>query len=258
MIGCDCAVCQSSNPKNKRFRSSIAVTTTPQSNAAGHAGEQTILVDTTPELRLQSLTFGLRKVDAVLFTHTHADHVMGLDDMRRFNDLYDVEIPVYGDPATLNEIRRIYPYIFRDTGQLGGGKPRLSLHEVDAEFPLFGLDIHSFYVMHGKLPVLSYRFDQPQTPHTSARSFAYCTDVNFIPPDSMAKLRGLDLLILDAVRYEPHSTHFGFYQALEIIAELQPKRALLTHLSHHFDHDAANAECPPNVELAYDGQVIEL
>ena len=101
MIGCDCAVCQSSNPKNKRFRSSIAVTTTPQSNAAGHAGEQTILVDTTPELRLQSLTFGLRKVDAVLFTHTHADHVMGLDDMRRFNDLYDVEIPVYGDADTL-------------------------------------------------------------------------------------------------------------------------------------------------------------
>ncbi len=257
MIGCDCAVCQSPDPKNRRFRSSIVVTAAMR-DADGKGSEHNILVDATPELRLQALTFGLRRVDAVLFTHTHADHVMGLDDMRRFNDLYDMQIPVFGDAATLDEIRRIYPYIFRDTGQLGGGKPRLSLHEVAAEFTLFGLNIHSFYVMHGNLPVLSYRFDQPETKDSPARSFAYCTDVNFIPPDSMTKLRGLDLLILDAVRYEPHSTHFGFHQALDVIAELQPERALLTHLSHHFDHATANAQCPSNVELAYDGQVIDL
>lgn len=283
MIGCECAVCRSPNPKNKRFRSSIVVTAEPEqvSSESGRAEqtplEQTraghieddakaaqitgavgknILVDTTPELRMQALAFGLTRVDAVLLTHTHADHVMGMDDLRRFNDLHNVEIPVYGDPATLDDIRRIYPYIFRDTGQLGGGKPRLSLHTVEPDFNLFGLRIQSFYVMHGRLPVLAYRFDQPQTTHLPARSFAYVTDVNHIPDAAMAHLHNLDLLILDAVRFDPHTTHFGFYQALDVISALAPKQALLTHLSHHFDHAAANALAPDNVELAYDGQIV--
>ena len=261
MIGCDCAVCRSTNPKNKRFRSSIVVTTDAETdaepNGGGQAGEKAILVDTTPELRMQSLAFDLRRVDAVLFTHTHADHIMGLDDLRRFNDLHDVEIPVYGDEDTLQDIRRIYPYIFRETQQ-GGGKPRLLLHSVESSFALFGLNVQSFYVMHGRLPVLAYRFDQPPTDARPARSFAYVTDVNQIPEESMQKLHGLDLLILDAVRYEPHSTHFGFYQALDVIAALKPAQALLTHLSHHFDHDAANALALANVHLAYDGQIILL
>ena len=255
MIGCDCEVCRSANPKNKRFRSSVTVTT---NEAAGEIGGKTILVDTTPELRMQSLAFGLRRVDAVLMTHAHADHIMGLDDLRRFNDLHDVEIPVYGDQETLDDIRRIYHYIFRDTLQQGGGKPRLTLHLAERFFALFGLNIRSFQVMHGKLPVLAYRFDQPQIETQPARSFAYVTDVNYIPDEAMQNLHGLDLLILDAVRFEPHSTHFGFYQALEIISALQPARALLTHLSHHFEHEAANALAPANVELAYDGQVILL
>ncbi len=285
MIGCECAVCRSPNPKNKRFRSSIVVTAEPEQvssaseNARPTALEQTqtrqaeddakaaeppvavgknILVDTTPELRMQALAFGLTRVDAVLLTHTHADHVMGMDDLRRFNDLHDVEIPVYGDPATLDDIRRIYPYIFRDTGQLGGGKPRLSLHTVPSEFEMFGLGVQSFYVMHGRLPVLAYRFDQPPTADMPARSFAYVTDVNYIPDDAMTKLHGLDLLILDAVRFDPHTTHFGFYQALDVIAALAPRQALLTHLSHHFDHDAANRLAPDHVALAYDGQVVRL
>ena len=256
MIGCDCEVCRSPNPKNKRFRSSVTVTTEPE--PGGSESGKTILIDTTPELRMQSLAFDVRRVDAVLMTHAHADHIMGLDDLRRFNDLHDAEIPVYGDPATLDDIRRIYPYIFRETRQEGGGKPRLSLHPVETSFTLFGLNVRSFYVMHGQLPVLAYRFDQPQTETQAARSFAYVTDVNYIPDEAMQKLHGLDLLILDAVRYDPHSTHFGFYQALEVIAGLKPKQALLTHLSHHFDHDAANALAPANVELAYDGQIISL
>ena len=286
MIGCECGVCRSPNPKNKRFRSSIVVTAEPElasaqqahsqptsleqtgeqigagDNAAPSAGlgagGKNILVDTTPELRMQALAFDLRRVDAVLLTHTHADHVMGMDDLRRFNDLHNVEIPVYGDPATLDDIRRIYPYIFRDTGQLGGGKPRLSLHTVAPEFALFGLHIQSFYVMHGRLPVLAYRFDQLPTDALPARSFAYVTDVNHIPDAAMATLHSLDLLILDAVRFDPHTTHFGFYEALDVIAVLAPKRALLTHLSHHFDHDAANALAPDNVELAYDGLTVHL
>lgn len=237
MIGCDCAVCTSPNPKNRRFRPSIAV----QNEG------RTILVDTTPELRLQALACGLNRVDAVLFTHTHADHIFGLDDLRRFNDLSGEEIPIYGDEGTLADIRRIFLYVFTET-QAGGGKPRLTLHRIPESFDLFGLHVESFYVMHGQLPVLAFRFND----------FAYVTDVNFIPDAAKAKLYNLDLLILDAVRHQPHATHFGLYQALEVVAELQPRLALFTHLSHHFDHDRTNAELPSGVALAYDGQTIEL
>jgi phosphoribosyl 1,2-cyclic phosphate phosphodiesterase len=243
MIGCDCDVCRSDNPKNRRMRPSITVTT----------DSGVILVDTTPELRLQALATDLGRVDAVLITHTHADHIMGLDDLRRFNDMADREIPVYGTAENLNDIRRIYGYIFTQT-QAGGGKPRLTLHELQPEFELCGLHIRSFPVMHGRITVQAYRFDDPATGHSAA----YVTDVNFIPPDSMDQLHNLDLLLLDAVRYEPHVTHFGLYQALDVIAELQPKQALLTHLSHRFDHATVTAETPPHVAPAYDGQIIVL
>jgi phosphoribosyl 1,2-cyclic phosphate phosphodiesterase len=247
MIGCDCAVCRSENPKNKRFRPSILV----------RNEQRAILVDTTPELRMQSLAFDVRRVDAVLFTHTHADHIFGLDDLRRFNDLADSEIPVYGDEATLADIRRIYNYIFVQT-QAGGGKPRILLQSVQPEFDLFGLHVRSFYVLHGSLPVLAYRFESPATKDTPATSAAYVTDVNHIPPEAMQSLYNLDALLLDAVRFDPHPTHFGLYQALEVIAELKPKRAYLTHLSHHFEHDEVNSTLPPGVELAWDGLTLSL
>lgn len=237
MIGCTCAVCQSPNPRNKRLRPSIAV----------QNGEATILVDTTPELRLQALANNLTRVDAVLYTHTHADHVFGLDEVRRFNDLMGKEIPVYGDEGTLEDLQRIFRYIFTPT-QEGGGKPRIRLHRVEPEFTLCGIHVRSLRVMHGELPILAYRFNDA----------AYVTDVSAIPPASMESLTGLELLILDAVRFEPHPTHFGLYQALEVVERLAPRRALLTHLSHHFDHDAVNAQLPPGVELAYDGQVVDL
>jgi phosphoribosyl 1,2-cyclic phosphate phosphodiesterase len=246
MIGCTCDVCRSDNPKNRRFRPSILV----------RNGEETILVDTTPELRLQSLAFGVSRVDAVLFTHTHADHLFGLDDLRRFNDLSGQDIPVYGDEATQADIRRAFDYIFRET-QAGGGKPRLTLHPIPPEFTLCGLRIEAFYVLHGRLPVLSFRFHSTDT-DGHPRSFAYVTDVSEIPPDSRERLRDLDLLFLDAVRFDPHPTHFGLYQALDVIADLQPRRAYLTHLSHHFDHEKVNAQLPPNVELSYDGLTITL
>jgi phosphoribosyl 1,2-cyclic phosphate phosphodiesterase len=237
MIGCECRVCRSDNPKDRRMRTSVAV----QNEG------RTILVDTTPEMRLQAIANGLNRVDAVLITHTHADHIFGMDDLRRFNDLMGAEIPVYGDEGTLADIRRIFPYIFMET-QAGGGKPRITLHRVPESFDLFGLRIESFTVMHGNQPVLAYRFND----------FAYVTDVNFLPDAAMAKLSGLELLILDAVRFEPHATHYGLWQALDVVKELKPKRALFTHLSHHFEHDTVNAQLPPGCELAYDGQVVEL
>lgn len=245
MIGCDCEVCLSSDPYNHRMRPSIVVS----------QGDHTILVDTTPELRMQAIRFGLKRVDAVLITHTHADHIMGLDDMRRFNDLAGAEIPVYGEPNVLDDVKRIFNYVFRVT-QTGGGKPRLTLHELPEKFNLYGIDITPLRVIHGKLPVIAYRFDVPGGSGNQS-SGAYVTDVSEIPAETMERLRNLDLLILDAVRFEPHVTHFGLYQALDVIAELQPRRALLTHLSHHFDHSSTNALLPDNVRLAYDGQLVE-
>jgi phosphoribosyl 1,2-cyclic phosphate phosphodiesterase len=248
MIGCDCDVCRSHNPLNKRFRPSILVKT----------GEGNILVDTTPELRLQCLTYDVRRVDAVLITHTHADHIMGLDDLRRFSDLSGDEIPLYGDPEVLDDIRRIFSYIFRET-QTGGGKPRISLNEIEPSFELLGLSVEPLHVMHGKLPVVAYRFEEMASAVPEGRgavAAAYVTDVSEIPDEALRRLYGLDLLILDAVRFEPHVTHFGLYQALDVVNQVKPKRTLFTHLSHHFDHDVVNATLPDNARLAYDGQVI--
>ena len=237
MIGCRCEVCTSPNPRDKRFRPSIAV----------ENQGKVILVDTTPELRVQSLAVGLDRVDAVLITHTHADHIFGLDDLRRFNDLTGDVIPVYGDRGSLDDIRRIFPYIF-DPPQQGGGTPKIDLRLVPESFDLFGIHIDSFSVMHGALPVLAFRFDNA----------AYVTDTNHIPAESMEKLRGLDLLIIDAVRYEPHSTHYGLWQAVEVADQLKAKQVLFTHLSHHFDHDRTNSELPSHMELAFDGQTVVL
>ena len=246
MIGCDCDVCTSTDPRNKRFRPSIMVKN----------GDYNILVDTTPELRMQSLALGLRRVDAVLITHTHADHVMGLDDLRRFNDLADAEIPVFGMAEHLADIRRIYPYIFVET-QKGGGKPRVSLHELRGDLQLGGMAVSNMQVLHGRISVTSYRFEA-QRPDGSVGALAYVTDVSKIPEETMAGLRNLDVLILDAVRFEPHPTHFGLYQALDVIKELAPRHAYLTHLSHNFEHSEVNAMLPPGIELSYDGLSFEV
>jgi phosphoribosyl 1,2-cyclic phosphate phosphodiesterase len=236
MIGCECTVCTSPDPKNRRFRPSIAV----------ENDGNVILVDTTPELRMQSLAFGLNRVDAVLITHTHADHIFGLDDLRRFNDLSGESIPVYGDEQAVADIRRLFPYIF-DPPKQGGGTPKIDLRPVPESMEMFGMHIESFPVLHGSLPVLAYRFD----------NVAYVTDTNHIPPESMTKLRGLELLILDAVRYEPHSTHFGLWEAVAVAEQLGAKRVLFTHLSHHFEHTKTNSELPAHMQLAYDGQTLE-
>ena len=241
MIGCECAVCRSTDPRNKRLRPSILVTADDGAN---------ILVDTPPEMRLALLASQVKRLDAILYTHSHADHIFGLDDVRTFNYRTGKAMPVYAEPSVLDDLRRIYAYIFKPT-QAGGGKPQVELHSIAPNQPLLlhGVDILPLRVSHGRLPILAYKFGP---------RFAYVTDVSAIPPETWPHLENLDLLMLDAVRRAPHETHFHLDAALETIALLQPKRTLLTHLSHDYDYAATNAELPPGVELAFDGQTIDL
>jgi phosphoribosyl 1,2-cyclic phosphate phosphodiesterase len=241
MIGCDCSVCRSANPKNKRNRPCALVTTNEG---------RTILIDTPPELRLIAIEHRLRRIDAVLYTHSHADHIFGMDDLRAFNYLQKSEIPLYAQSDVIDDLRRSFHYCFVHT-QAGGGKPQLVLNEIHAgqPFDLFNLTISPLAVMHGTLPILAYKLGE---------RCAYVTDVSLIPPESLPYLKKLDLLFLDAVRYQPHATHFHMARALEVIHELNPKRTVLIHLSHDYDHEKVNKELPDYVELAYDGMEITL
>lgn len=237
MIACDCPVCTSPDPRNHRTRCSLLVEREGAS----------ILVDTSPELRLQAIRAGLKRLDAVLFTHSHADHVFGLDDVRRFNDLQQSTLPCYADEGTLHDLRRIFRYVFVPT-QKGGGKPRLELRPLDGRMELFGVPVLPLRVMHGELPITAYRFGRA----------AYVTDVSLIPDEAAAELQDLDVLILDALRYRPHSTHFNIEQALAQVERLRPRRTLFTHLCHDVEHERTGRELPAGVELAYDGLVVEV
>ncbi len=241
MIGCHCAVCTSVDPRNKRYRPAIVVTMDDGAN---------ILVDTPPELRLALIASNISRLDAILYTHSHADHIFGLDDVRTFNYRSGRAMPVYAEPNVLDDVRRIYQYIFKVT-QVGGGKPQVDLSPLAPGEPLTlgGMEVLPLRVCHGRLPILAFKFGP---------RFAYVTDVSEIPPETWPHLQNLDLLMLDAVRREPHETHYHLDAALAVIEQLKPKRALLTHLSHDYDYAPTNTELPPGVELAYDGQMIDL
>jgi phosphoribosyl 1,2-cyclic phosphate phosphodiesterase len=237
-IGCRCAVCTSPDPRDRRTRVSVAV----------RWRDRSLLIDTAPEFRLQAIRSDLRRVDAVLYTHSHADHIFGLDDLRRFNEMQDGEMPIYGTAATLDDLRRSFRYVFVPT-QAGGGKPKLDLRTLVAgSYEIAGLPVEAIQVFHGELEVLAYRFGD----------FAYVTDVSRIPEASMERLRGLHTLILGALRWEPHPTHFSVEQALEVAAELQPARTFFTHIAHNLGHAEVERGLPPSVRLAYDGLVLNV
>ena len=237
VIGCKCSICRSENPKDKRTRASILVT----------SDERNILIDTSTDLRFQALKYTIERIDAVFFTHAHADHMHGIDELRSFNQLQGGPIPCYGSLETMEVIRSKFGYVFCGVGK-DEWTPNLLINIVDGPFELYGLKVFPVTIFHGNSTILGYKMN----------GVAYITDCSGMPNDSMNSLRNMDLLILDATRYQPHVKHYGLTQAIEVIEELKPKRAVLTHLSHAFNHDKVNWELPSGIELAYDGMELEV
>jgi len=238
-IGCDCAVCTSTDPKDSRTRPSIYLET----------DRVRILVDTSTDLRAQALAYNIRRIDAILFTHSHADHVMGLDDVRRYNQMQEGPIPCFADAATLANLRQMFAYVFNPPTQIGGGLPQLQLREITGPWAIEDVSIVPIPLWHGKLPVLGFRVG----------AFAYLTDCNRIPDESWPLLTcdgGVRTLVLDALRHRPHSTHFSVGEAVDVVRRLGAERAYFTHISHDLGHTATNAQLPAGVELAYDGLVL--
>ena len=240
LLACDCAICHSPDPHDKRTRPSITV----------QGPEGTILVDAGPDLRTQCLTHNVRRVDACILTHTHADHLFGLDDLRQFNFQYDIRIPVYGTDESLERVRTAYDYCFKTT-QEGGGKPQLDLVELTPfqPFTLCGIEVLPLWHWHGSLIVTSLVFN---------RRFGYVTDVCAIPDESRPFLQNLDTLVLGTVRYEPHPTHFHLEQAIREAQALGARQTYFTHLSHYFGHEDVSADLPQSIALAYDGLHLSL
>jgi phosphoribosyl 1,2-cyclic phosphate phosphodiesterase len=238
MIGCRCAVCHSTDPRDRRLRPSIHV----------KFGERGVLIDTAPDFRYQALRFGLERVDAILFTHSHADHVMGLDDVRPFNYRQGGVIPIYGSEETIGNIRRTFRYIF-DEAATESSRPRLVANVFNGEsIDLFGLAFTPVRLKHGKGTVYGFRFGDS----------AYLTDHSEIPEQSMELLRGLDVLFLDALRHKPHPTHSTVERSLETVEKLAPRRAFFTHICHDLGHACTEERLPPHVRLAYDGLRIDV
>lgn len=237
VVGCDCAVCRSSDPRNRRMRPGLRL------EMAGLS----LVIDTSPDFREQALRFGIERVDAVLYTHSHADHVFGLDDLRIFNFRQQGSIPCFGSAETMSRMRQIFTYVFED-GQEGGGKPRLELVPVRSPFEVGGLRVVPIPVRHGAMEVFGFRVGR----------FACVTDVNFISDESFALLAGVELLVLSALRYRPHPTHFSLAEAIAVAQRIGARRTVLTHIAHDIDHTRLEVPLPSGIELGYDGLVATL
>lgn len=236
MVGCECPVCTSDDPHDKRTRCSILIE---------HCGRN-ILIDTSTDLRAQALREKINRIDAVLYTHHHADHINGIDDLRGFNFIHRTVVPCYGDHETMTTITENFSYIF-SCDEPSGYRQLLQAHTVNSSFDLFGLTIIPIPLRHGKGDATGYRFGNA----------AYLTDVSEIPAESFPLLEELDLLIIDALRYTPHTNHLNIDSAIEMVRRIAPRRTLLTHLTHEVPH-CDETKLPERIRFAYDGLKLEL
>jgi phosphoribosyl 1,2-cyclic phosphate phosphodiesterase len=236
-LGCHCAVCESSDPHDKRTRASALLA----------IDGRNVVIDTTPDFRFQALRAKIERLDAVLYTHAHADHIMGMDDIRPFNFHQRAPIPIYGSDETLARLREQFNYVFRDV-PAGATVPSVKLHTINGPFQLHGLEITPVPAMHGPTGVLGFRIGDA----------AYLTDFSMVPESSRALLGGLENLILSALRDTPHIMHSTVAQSLALVGELKPKRTWFTHIAHELGHEATNARLPQNVRMAYDGLTFEV
>jgi phosphoribosyl 1,2-cyclic phosphate phosphodiesterase len=236
-LGCHCEVCESADPRDKRTRPSVLL------SYNGH----NVVIDTSPDFRAQAMREKIDRLDAVIYTHSHADHILGLDDIRPYNLKQSGVVPVYASAETQKTLRRQFAYIF-DDAPTESSLPGVAMHTIDGPFDLFGLTFTPVVANHGKQPVLGFRFG----------AAAYLTDFSSVPESSKELLRGLDDFVLDALRYTPHPMHSNVAQSLALVAELKPKRAWFTHICHDLGHTEANAKLPEGVQLAYDGLKFEV
>jgi phosphoribosyl 1,2-cyclic phosphate phosphodiesterase len=234
-VGCECDTCLSDDPRDKRLRTSVLVE---------HNG-RFIIIDTSTDFRQQALRAGLKQVDSILFTHAHADHCFGLDDTRPIM-FRSGPIACFATEITWQGLRRIFAYVFEPSPY--PGVPRIVPHRIEGRFNLLGLDVEPLTVVHGRLPVTAFRIG----------GFAYVTDCNLIPDETCSRLMGLDLLVIDALRFKSHPTHMSLDQSLGYIERLKPRRALLTHISHDIKHEETSGHLPEGVEIAYDGLMVEV
>jgi len=236
-IGCECAVCRSSDPRDKRTRPSVLI----------EYGGMSVLIDTTPDFRTQAIRENLQSLDAVVYTHSHADHILGIDDLRPLSYHHKPgRLPLYAHPDVANFIRNTFKYIF-DSDYKFGGLPQVELKPIEGRLDLFGARFEPVIVIHGDTEIYGYRFG----------SAAYLTDHSEVPEKSFEQLHNLDILFLDALRHKPHPTHSTVENSLRIVEQLKPKRAFFTHICHDLGHEETNATLPPNVRLAYDGMKLE-
>jgi|SRR5579871_450515 len=231
-VGCHCAVCTSPDPRDKRLRPSILVS----------YGGRHVLIDTTPDFRTQALRVNLDRLDAVVFTHSHADHIMGLDDVRPYNFRQKGQIPIYAAADTMANIHRCFLYIF-DGQKKESNVPQLDSHVIDGSFELFGLEFVPVPILHGSAAIYGFRFG----------AAAYLTDHSEIPESSMERLKGLEVLFLDALRHKPHPTHSTVDRSLKTAEKLAARQTYFTHISHDLGHERTESLLPAHVRLAYDG-----
>jgi phosphoribosyl 1,2-cyclic phosphate phosphodiesterase len=239
MIGCECATCQSSDPRDRRLRPSLLI----------RADDGTsLLVDAGPDLRAQALTHRITRVDAVVFTHGHADHILGIDDIRRYNSLMKAPMKLFGDSVTLDEIRRMFGYAFDPNAPKGGGLPKLELLGVEGPFAVGSLRVIPVPIFHGERQILGVRVGR----------FAYLTDCSEIPASSWELLTDLQVVVVDALRHKPHPTHFSLEQAIAAARRIAAAQTYFTHMCHDLPHAETNGRLPAGMALAYDGLQLDI